>query len=262
MMLESNESLFENEVESAKLKFMETYPSISESTLNMFIAQVLNASNIPAYDPSFGRSLFFATTLVTTIGYGQMAPLSTGGKLFCIFYSAVGIPLTLILFTSVTDRLLVRSNACLNSLVEGRSFQLSYLKIKLFYVLFLLSILGVVFIFIPAYILSSLEPTWSYLDGVYFCFISITTIGLGDYIPGDTYKIFVSAYLILSLIFAMFVLKTLYAIPELRIMDLVSLRFTEQQQQHHRNVAEYQILFGKEDTSIRKLYSQNTDHKS
>ena len=28
---------------------------------------------------------------------------------------------------------------------------------------------------------------WSYLDGAYFCFTSLMTIGFGDFVPGNSY---------------------------------------------------------------------------
>ena len=34
-------------------------------------------------------------TILTTIGYGHFAPVTTLGRLFCIFFAIVGIPFTL-----------------------------------------------------------------------------------------------------------------------------------------------------------------------
>ncbi|KAI6187359.1 hypothetical protein M3Y98_00234700 [Aphelenchoides besseyi] len=42
------------------------------------------------------NSLVFAFSIITTIGYGNVAPISFEGRLFCLFYGLFGIPLALL----------------------------------------------------------------------------------------------------------------------------------------------------------------------
>ncbi len=43
---------------------------------------------------------------IPRLGYGHVTPLTSTGKLFCILYSVLGIPFTLIFLTASVQRLL------------------------------------------------------------------------------------------------------------------------------------------------------------
>ena len=47
------------------------------------------------------QSVFFSTTILTTIGYGNIAPVTTPGRVFCIFFAIVGVPFTLSVIADV-----------------------------------------------------------------------------------------------------------------------------------------------------------------
>ncbi|KAI9536503.1 hypothetical protein NQZ68_032298 [Dissostichus eleginoides] len=98
----------------------------------------------------WGNSVIFAATIVTTIGYGNVAPKTQGGRVFCILYGLCGIPCKKVQFTCTA--------------------------------LFLLWGL-VVHLVIPPFVFMSIEG-WSYLEGLYFSFITLTTVGFGDYVAG------------------------------------------------------------------------------
>lgn len=44
------------------------------------------------------------------------------------------------------------------------------------------------YVFGGALMFSMWEP-WSYLEGSYFCFITLSTIGFGDYVPGSISRV-------------------------------------------------------------------------
>lgn len=114
-----------------------------------------------------------------------MSPLSDGGKIFCVVYAVVGIPLTLILFTALVERLMVITSFLYDALVAGLSSSLRVLYIRLTHVFVIFCFVLVVVYLIPSAIFTIIENDWNFLDSFYYCFISMTTIGLGDYIPGD-----------------------------------------------------------------------------
>ncbi|XP_013410263.1 potassium channel subfamily K member 1 isoform X2 [Lingula anatina] len=223
-----------DEIKKLRAEFLGNHSCISDAELERLIVKIVkysergvsavrNATMEPNW--SFGQSFFFAGTVLTTIGYGHVAPLSDGGKAFCIFYALIGIPLTLIMFTAIVERLNIPVTVFLQYLLNKMQHLASPFHIRLVH-LFLVIGLVLLFIFlIPAAIFTALEVEWNYLDSFYYCFISMTTIGLGDYIPGEhpdqqsrtVYKIATTIYLYLGLIFMMLMIAVLYEIPELNL---------------------------------------------
>ncbi|XP_036359575.1 potassium channel subfamily K member 1 isoform X1 [Octopus sinensis] len=217
------------------MEFKRNHTCISEEELEGFINIIVTAANrgvfaaknITIYEPnwSFGQSLFFATTVLTTIGYGRVTPLSDVGKGFCIIYALIGIPLTLIMFTALVERLMIPVTALLHWMLQKLGHLYRVFHIRMLHLMLVGIIIITLFFLIPSAIFSVLEPNWNYLDGFYYCFISLTTIGLGDYIPGDSpdqryravYKVAITGYLIFGLIMMMLTLTVMYEIPELNL---------------------------------------------
>lgn len=118
-------------------------------------------------------------------GYGHITPLSKEGKIFCMVYALLGIPLTLILLTAMVERLMIPSVLFLKFLNNRLGHLYQPFSIRLIHFVTILIILIILFLFFPILIFTSIESDWDYLDSLYYSFISLTTIGLGDYIPGN-----------------------------------------------------------------------------
>ena len=180
---------------------------------------------------SFGQAIFFAGTVLTTIGYGNVSPLTKLGKVFCIMFALIGIPATLLLLYAIIERLMKLTSIFLALFTEktqilinkissfGQRVHYSHLHV-LFALLCTMFVL-IFFFLIPAQIYSSIE-NWTYLNAFYYCFISLSTVGLGDYVPGDSattshihlYKIISTAYLLIGVLVMVWLLQIYSETPE------------------------------------------------
>ncbi|XP_070557447.1 two pore potassium channel protein sup-9-like [Ptychodera flava] len=207
---------------------------------------------------NFATCLYLTVTAITTIGYGDIAPITQTGRIIMLFYSVIGIPLNLVFLDSFGDLLAKLTSKILrkvflngkdistqqntvnaeagrdsesnnncgefdNEAFHGDHLEMGTIEnsnvdadrserpdisrevstnpeegsansvkadtdsqvfcvestalncLSAFYALY--TILGALFVFYT-------EQDWTLIDAVYCTFISLTTIGFGDLIPG------------------------------------------------------------------------------
>nr|XP_023415354.1 potassium channel subfamily K member 7 isoform X2 [Loxodonta africana] len=127
-------------------------------------------------------ALLFTAGILTTTGYGNTAPLSSGGKVFCMVYATLGLPASLALVAMLRHYLLPvlsRPGAW-----AAAHWQLVPARAALLHAAGLSLLVGGIFLLLPALALWRLQGDVSLLGAIYFCFDSLSTIGFGDLLPG------------------------------------------------------------------------------
>ncbi|XP_073683611.1 potassium channel subfamily K member 10b [Garra rufa] len=158
----------------------------------------VSAGVSPIGDTSYNSShwdlcsaFFFAGTVITTIGYGNIAPSTEGGKIFCILYAIFGIPLFGFLLAGIGDQLgtmFIKSILRVEKVFRQKHKQISQTKIRVTSTILFIIAGCVIFVTIPAVIFKHIEG-WSTLEAIYFVVITLTTVGIGDYVAGGDRKI-------------------------------------------------------------------------
>ena len=112
-------------------------------------------------------------------GFGDIIPDTDGGRIFVIIYSIIGIPLNIIVTTTI-GFLFSASLRRFIKLVERRIFRVSSSKNVELKLLIILVFLCIGWLSIGARMTLTVM-NWSWLEGFYAVFVKFSTIGYGDY---------------------------------------------------------------------------------
>lgn len=205
MALEStNESDTKTVTRATFTDFVAAKTCVSSTELETFVRAVITAydQGIIATNQTdsaslwdYGNSVFFAMTAVTTIGYGNQSPATSGGRAFIVVFALIGIPFCAVFLSGIGDKI-----AGLTKSFQDRKFSKNHDVAEHRLKALIIPLTGfILLVFIPAGIFTATED-WSYAESLYYCVITLTTIGFGDYVIGTEEVDFRIGYRLLTLI--------------------------------------------------------------
>uniref|UniRef100_A0A668A721 Potassium channel, subfamily K, member 2b n=1 Tax=Myripristis murdjan TaxID=586833 RepID=A0A668A721_9TELE len=178
-----------------KLDFLAVHACVNSSELEDLVKQVVSAIRAgvnPSGNSSnqtslwdLSSSFFFAGTVITTIGFGNISPHTEGGRIFCMIYALLGIPLFGFLLAGVGDQLgtiFGKGIAKVEKMIV--KWKVSQTKIRVISTVLFILFGCLIFVTLPVIIFKNIEG-WSTLESIYFVVITLTTIGFGDFVAGE-----------------------------------------------------------------------------
>lgn len=176
-----------NRILAEKVRILNTYPCLEQEGLeavSVVIQKALKAGVSVKSNSSmdglwkFSSSAVFAATVVTTIGYGNMSPRTTAGQIFCVFFALFGIPLNMVVLNRVGKYMLVIGRKTCDILQAKTNHR----RCTRFIVHLVSYVCGAALFFVFPMMVFEQQEGWAYSKGVYYCFITLSTIGFGDYV--------------------------------------------------------------------------------
>ncbi|TRY65089.1 hypothetical protein DNTS_025231 [Danionella cerebrum] len=188
--------------------------------------------------------------LLICTGYGHAAPSTDGGKVFCMFYALLGIPLTLVMFQSLGERINTFVKYLLHRLKQCLGLRHIEVSMANMVCIGLISCMSTLCVGAAAF---SRYEDWSFFHAYYYCFITLTTIGFGDYVALQKDNALQTNPQYVAFSF-MYILTGLTVIGA--FLNLVVLRFMTMNAEDERRDAEQRSLLSRN----RKVGGAGTNH--
>uniref|UniRef100_A0A1I7XTE9 Two pore potassium channel protein sup-9 n=1 Tax=Heterorhabditis bacteriophora TaxID=37862 RepID=A0A1I7XTE9_HETBA len=218
-------------VQRVRARLMSKY-NMTEADYDVLEATIVKSVPHKAgYQWKFSGAFYFATTVITTIGYGHSTPMTTGGKTFCMFYALAGIPLGLVMFQSIGERMNTFAAKLLRFAKKafGRAPVVTHIDLIL-----VASGWGTLLIAVGALAFSRYE-NWTYFDSLYYCFTTLTTIGFGDFVALQKGGALQNRpdYVVFSLVFILFGLTVISAAMNLLVLRFLTMNTEDERRDEH-----------------------------
>ncbi|KAF4022205.1 hypothetical protein G4228_014202 [Cervus hanglu yarkandensis] len=231
--LESDHEMREEEkLKAEEIRIKGKYNISSEDYRQLELVILQSEPHRAGVQWKFAGSFYFAITVITTIGYGHAAPGTDAGKAFCMFYAVLGIPLTLVMFQSLGERMNTFVRYLLKRIKRCCGLRNTEVSMENMVTVGFFSCMGTLCIGAAAF--SQCEE-WSFFHAYYYCFITLTTIGFGDYVALQTKGALQKKPLYVAFSF-MYILVGLTVIGA--FLNLVVLRFLTMNSEDERRDAE------------------------
>ncbi|CAL8295375.1 unnamed protein product [Merluccius merluccius] len=231
--LESEYEMREKEQLEAEEKRLQGKYNISDEDYRKLETIIMEAEPHRAgVQWKFAGSFYFAITVITTIGYGHAAPGTDAGKAFCMFYAVLGIPLTLVMFQSLGERMNTFVKYLLKRIKKCCGMSVTDVSMENMVTMGFFSCIGTLCVGAAAF---SHYEDWSFFQSYYYCFITLTTIGFGDFVALQKNRALQKKPLYVAFSF-MYILVGLTVIGA--FLNLVVLRFLTMNSEDERRDAE------------------------
>ncbi|KFM04745.1 Potassium channel subfamily K member 3, partial [Aptenodytes forsteri] len=169
-------------------------------------------------------------------GYGHAAPSTDGGKVFCMVYALLGIPLTLVMFQSLGERINTFVKYLLHRIKKCLGMRRAEVSMANMVTIGFFSCISTLCIGAAAF---SYYEHWSFFHAYYYCFITLTTIGFGDYVALQKDEALQNKpqYVAFSFVYILTGLTVIGA-----FLNLVVLRFMTMNAEDEKRDAEHRAL--------------------
>ena len=113
-------------------------------------------------------------------GYGNITPQTPAGQILCVFISLLGIPITLLTLKSIGELIARRLNVIVTKFEKKILKRPEPKRVQTKSVMILVALMVILIVECALLVTHLLE--WTFIEGLYFWFITFTTIGFGDYV--------------------------------------------------------------------------------